>query len=145
MMLITGVTGRHGGTGGAVAASLLRQGIPVRALVRIEDDRVAWLRALGAGIVVDDLSDRRTLHAALASVETAYSTWPVAAGVVNAAAQFSADILGGGVLRNSFGDVAASWIASEDAAKLAVAALLEPARFGEATVLYPSGAPRACA
>ncbi len=50
-----------------------------------------------------------------------------------------ADIEGDGVIRNSFSDVAVSWITGEDAGKLAVAALLHPERFGDKMAVYPSG------
>jgi uncharacterized protein YbjT (DUF2867 family) len=146
-----------------------------------------------------DLLDRRTLRSALEGVESVYFTWPVAPGIVEAAANLvsagkttglkrvvvmsmgaarpespsalaraqwmaeevigwsgisnvslriaaffyenlallhRADIEGDGVLRNSFADVAMGWIAAEDAAKLAVAALLDRSLTG---ALYPTG------
>ena len=42
----------------------------------------------------------------------------------------SRDIAGDGVIRNSFPDLPINWIAGVDAGKLAVAALLQPERFG---------------
>lgn len=203
MFLVTGVTGRHGGTGAFVATSLLKQGHRVRALVRKVDPGVEALRGQGAEIVVADLVDRRTLGPALEGIETAYFTWPVAAGIVNAAAHFAsagrkaglkrvvvmsmgaahpespsalgraqwlaeellewagfsclhlrvaayffenlqllhqAEIEGDGVLRSSYGDVPTNWMAGVDAARLAVAALLDPAAFGsQGTAVYPTG------
>ncbi len=50
-----------------------------------------------------------------------------------------ADIEGDGVIRNSFADIAVSWIAAEDAGKIAVAALLYPERFGDKVAVYPGG------
>jgi hypothetical protein len=51
-----------------------------------------------------------------------------------------AEIENEGVIRNSFTDIPVSWIASEDAARVAVAALLHPEKFGSDTAVYP-GAP----
>jgi uncharacterized protein YbjT (DUF2867 family) len=89
-ILVIGATGRHGGTGAAVARLLREQGVPVRALTRNADARLAPLQALGAEIVVGDLHDRRALRDALAGVEVAYFTYPIAAGIVEAAANFAA-------------------------------------------------------
>ena len=200
-ILVLGATGNHGATGFWVARQLRQRGVPVRALTRQADGRVAPLREIGVEVVTGDLADRRSLPAALDGIETAYFTYPVAAGAVEAAANFAsagraaglcrvvvmsmavarpdspsalgraqwlaeeildwagfsatvlriaalffenipllhqADIANDGVLRNSFGDVAISWIAGQDAAKLAVAALLHPERFDSKT-LYPGG------
>lgn len=49
------------------------------------------------------------------------------------------DILGDGVIRNSFPDVSMNWIAGSDAGKLAVSALLHPERFGDKPAVYPTG------
>src|SRR3954449_5504465 len=55
-ILVTGAAGRIGGVGGAVEAALRRRGLPVRALVRREDERAVALRATGAEVVVGDLT-----------------------------------------------------------------------------------------
>jgi uncharacterized protein YbjT (DUF2867 family) len=44
-----------------------------------------------------------------------------------------------GIIRNSFGERAVSWINAEDAAELAAVALLYPERFADATIHYPPG------
>ncbi len=49
------------------------------------------------------------------------------------------DIRGDGVLRNSFDGTRLHWMAGRDAAKLAVAALLQPERFAGRTAVYPTG------
>jgi len=49
------------------------------------------------------------------------------------------EILGDGVIRNSFPDLPMNWIAGEDAGKLAIAALRFPERFGDRTAVYPTG------
>ena len=201
-ILVVGGTGRHGGTGAYVARQLLRLGIPVRALVRERDDRVKALEEIGAKVVVGDLRDRRSLIPALEGTVTGYFTYPIAGGIVDAAANLASaaraaglkrlvvmsmapahpdspsglgraqwlaeellewsglscihlrvaalffenlellhgeDILGDGVIRNSFPDLPMNWIAGEDAGKLAIAALRFPERFGDKTAVYPTG------
>src|SRR5206468_5485905 len=76
-ILITGATGRHGGTGAHLARRLREAGRSVRALVRRLDERTAPLQALGAEIVVGDLHDRVSLVPALEGVGLAYFTYPV--------------------------------------------------------------------
>jgi uncharacterized protein YbjT (DUF2867 family) len=202
-IFVVGATGRHGGTGAAVARMLLARGVPVRALVRTIDERVAPLKALGAQIVVGDLHQRSSLIEALDGIETAFFIYPIARGVLDAAANFAsagrvaglkrtvvmsmapshpqspshlgraqwlaeevlewagssclhlriaalffenlellhrAEIENEGVIRNAFADVPISWLLGEDAARVAVAALLHPERFGNDTAVYP-GAP----
>jgi len=202
-ILVVGATGRHGGTGTTVARTLLARGIPVRALVRTVDARVEPLKTLGAQIVMGDLHDRSSLVEAMSGIETAFFTYPISGGIVDAAANFAsagravglkrvvvmsmapshpqspshlgraqwlaeeamewagftclhlriaavffenlellhrAEIEHEGVIRNSFTDIPVSWIASEDAARVAVAALLHPGKFGSDTAVYP-GAP----
>src|SRR4051812_13113264 len=89
VILVTGVTGGHGGTGAFVASALLQRGYRVRALVRGSPERAARLKQQGAEIVTGDLTDPRSLTAALAGVEAAYFTYPVASGIVEAAAGFA--------------------------------------------------------
>jgi len=86
-ILITGATGRHGGTGAHLARRLREAGRSVRALVRRLDERTAPLQALGAEIVVGDLHDRVSLVPALEGVGLAYFTYPVSGGIAAAARQ----------------------------------------------------------
>lgn len=51
LVLIAGV----GGTGRTVLDQLRAQDVPVRAMVRRDDERAAEVRALGAEVVVGDL------------------------------------------------------------------------------------------
>jgi uncharacterized protein YbjT (DUF2867 family) len=88
-VLVVGATGRHGGTGTTVVNRLCSHGRPVRALVHSEDDRAVELRRLGATTVVGDLHDRASLVAAVRDVSAVYFTYPVAAGVVSAAANLT--------------------------------------------------------
>ena len=98
-ILVAGATGEHGGTGGRLVRRLRAAALPVRALARTDDHRTAALRALGAEVFLGDLHDMRTLAPALAGVEAAYFTYPVAAGIADAAANFAAAARGAGVAR----------------------------------------------
>jgi NAD(P)H dehydrogenase (quinone) len=88
-ILVTGATGRQGGTGRAAAAYLLKLGRSVRAIVRSIDERAEALRDLGIEIVVGDYSNYRSLVGALEGVESAYFCYPVAAGIAEAAGLFA--------------------------------------------------------
>jgi uncharacterized protein YbjT (DUF2867 family) len=88
-VLVTGATGRHGGTGAYVVRRLVEEGLAVRALVRRLDERSEQVAALGAELVVGDLTDYRTLTPALDGVSAAYFTYPVDAGIVPAAAHYA--------------------------------------------------------
>ncbi len=174
----------------------------MRALARSNNERTAALEARGIEIAIGDLFDRRSLITALKDVEAAYFAYPVAPGVINAAANFASaarsadvkrivvmsmavsnpdgpshfgrdhwlaeeilswsglsciflrftsffyenifllhqsDIAGDGIMKNSFTDIPLPWISGEDAGKLAAAAILHPDRFGDKSVVYPTG------
>src|SRR5258707_5853875 len=64
-ILVTGAAGRLGAVGRTVTGLLLDRGLPVRAMVRREDDRAAALRALGAEVVVGDLLEPADVFQAL--------------------------------------------------------------------------------
>src|SRR5262249_23556637 len=65
-ILVTGAAGRVGGVGRMVVEALRRRDLPVRALVRREDERADALRALGAEVVVGDLTRAEDVARALA-------------------------------------------------------------------------------
>ena len=203
-IFVVGATGRHGGTGGVVARSLLARQIPLRSLARRPDERTDELRARGAEIVQGDLHDRASLIGALEGVATAYFTYPISGGIVAAAANFASaartagvkrvvvmsmapshpqspshlgraqwlaeeiltwsgisclflriaavfyeniellhrhEIADEDVMRNAFEDFPVSWLSGEDAAGIAVEALLHPEKFGNEAAIYP-GAPQ---
>lgn len=98
-ILVFGATGRHGATGRFVASDLKRRGHTVRALVRQEDDRSRSLSVNGIETVVGDLHDHRTLAPALDGVSAAYFTYPIAAGVIDAAGNFAAAARGSSLER----------------------------------------------
>ncbi|ORA17503.1 NmrA family NAD(P)-binding protein [Mycobacterium asiaticum] len=85
-ILVIGATGRHGGTGATVVDCLLRRGHSVRALIRTDDERAGELRRRGAETVVGDLHDRGSLVPAFDRVRAVYFTYPVAPGIIPAAA-----------------------------------------------------------
>lgn len=88
--LVTGATGRVGGIGRHVAAELVKRGLPVQALVRRLDERSEALQAIGVHLVVGDFADYGSLLAALEDVEAAYFSYPVGAGLTEAAGLFAA-------------------------------------------------------
>jgi uncharacterized protein YbjT (DUF2867 family) len=65
-ILVTGAAGRVGGVCGAVIEALRRRKLPVRALVRGEDERADALRAIGAKVVAGDLTRAGDVAHALA-------------------------------------------------------------------------------
>ncbi|GAA3098030.1 NmrA family NAD(P)-binding protein [Pseudonocardia yunnanensis] len=89
-ILVTGATGRVGGTGRHVAAELLSRGLPVRAVVRRFDERSEELRGMGIEVVIGDFADYASILAALDGVEAAYFSYPVGAGIAEAAGFFAA-------------------------------------------------------
>jgi uncharacterized protein YbjT (DUF2867 family) len=89
-ILVTGAAGRVGAVGRTVTELLLKQGKPVRAMVRTEDERAQALRDIGAEVVVGDLLDLDSMHRAIAGCETMYFGMSVStdylAATINAAA-----------------------------------------------------------
>ncbi|MFF4353447.1 NAD(P)H-binding protein [Streptomyces sp. NPDC001530] len=73
LVLITGA----GGVGRTVLDQLRAQDVPVRVMVRRDDDRAAEMRALGAEVVVGDLTRPETVAAALEGVGRMYFAMPV--------------------------------------------------------------------
>jgi uncharacterized protein YbjT (DUF2867 family) len=64
----------------------------VRVLARTPCERTQQLAELGAEIVIGDLHDRQSLVPALTDVDLAYFTYPIADGVVSAAANYAAAV-----------------------------------------------------
>ncbi|MDX2704322.1 NAD(P)H-binding protein [Streptomyces sp. PA03-6a] len=73
LVLVTGV----GGVGRAVLELLREQDVPVRAMVRHDDERADALRALGAEVVTGDLTRPETVAAALEGARRMYFAMPV--------------------------------------------------------------------
>jgi uncharacterized protein YbjT (DUF2867 family) len=85
-ILVTGAGGAVGGVGPAVVERLLQRGLPVRALVRREDDRAAALRARGAEVVVGDLTRAPDVARALTGCRRMYFGFSVSAQYLEATA-----------------------------------------------------------
>ncbi len=64
-ILVTGAAGRLGGVGREIVEILRRRELPVRALVRSEDERAEALRATGVEVVVGDLTRAEDVARAL--------------------------------------------------------------------------------
>ncbi len=68
-ILVTGAAGRLGGVGRTIVEILRERNLPVRALVRCEDERSDALRAIGAEVVVGDLTRAGDVTRALAGCQ----------------------------------------------------------------------------
>ncbi len=71
-IVVTGAAGRIGGVGRAVVELLRQRNLPVRALVRREDERATALRATGAEVVIGDLTRAADVARALAGCRRMY-------------------------------------------------------------------------
>lgn len=83
-ILITGAAGRVGAVGRTVTGLLLDRGLPVRALIRRDDDRAAALRAAGAEVVVGDLLDPADVFRAVEGSRRVYFGLSVSPGYLEA-------------------------------------------------------------
>ena len=89
-ILITGAAGgTQGSTGRLVAGLLLKQGIPVRALVHRLDARSDELRSQDAEIIEGDLLSPASIQTAMKGVKRAYFTYPVTDGLLEAGTIFA--------------------------------------------------------
>src|SRR3954452_11161790 len=89
-ILVTGAAGRIGGVGGEIVNILRRRNRPVRALVRTDDDRAEALRAIGAEVVVGDLTRVEDVARALEGCRRMYFGMSVSASYLEAAATAAA-------------------------------------------------------
>jgi uncharacterized protein YbjT (DUF2867 family) len=71
-ILVTGAAGQLGAVGRTVTGLLLERGLPVRAMVRREDDRAAALRAAGAEVVVGDLLEPADVYRVVSGCRRLY-------------------------------------------------------------------------
>ena len=86
IILVSGATGR---TGGAAIDELLTMGKRVRAYVRSDDARAAVLRKRGVDVAVGDFTDIDDIRAAMEGIASAYFLYPIAPGIIGAAAFFA--------------------------------------------------------
>jgi NAD(P)H dehydrogenase (quinone) len=71
-ILVTGAAGQVGGIGGRIVEILRAADVPVRALVRRDDERALHLRRLGAEVVIADLVQPDQVASALEGCRRAY-------------------------------------------------------------------------
>jgi uncharacterized protein YbjT (DUF2867 family) len=83
-ILVTGAAGRIGGVGRTVVGLLRQRNLPVRALVRREDERATALRAIGAEVVVGDLTQAADVARALTGCRRMYFGMSVSAPYLEA-------------------------------------------------------------
>jgi NAD(P)H dehydrogenase (quinone) len=84
LILVTGAAGQVGAVGRTVTGLLLERGLPVRAMVRREDDRAAALRAAGAEVVVGDLLEPADVARVVSGCRRVYFGLSVSAGYLEA-------------------------------------------------------------
>src|SRR5258705_2120569 len=89
-ILITGAAGQVGAVGRTVTGLLLDRGLPVRALVRREDERAAALRAAGAEVVVGDLLEPADVYRVVLGCRRAYFSMSVSASYLEATVTMAA-------------------------------------------------------
>jgi NAD(P)H dehydrogenase (quinone) len=85
-ILVSGATGR---TGGSAIDELLKMGKRVRAYVRTDDARAAALRARDVNVAIGDFTELDRIRAAMEGVRAAYFLYPIAPGIIGAAAYFA--------------------------------------------------------
>src|SRR3954466_9746325 len=83
-ILVTGAAGQLGAVGRTVTGLLLDRGLPVRAMVRREDDRAAALRAAGAEVGVGDLLEPADVYRVVSGCRRVYFGMSVSAGYLEA-------------------------------------------------------------
>ena len=83
-ILVTGAAGQLGAVGRTVCGLLLDRGLPVRAMVRREDDRAVALRALGAEVVAGDLLEPADVYRVVSGCRRLYFGMSVSSGYLEA-------------------------------------------------------------
>jgi uncharacterized protein YbjT (DUF2867 family) len=86
LILVTGAGGGIGGVGRSVVALLRQRGQAVRAMVHHDDNRADALRALGADVVVGDLTRPGDVATALDSVQRMFFSMSLAPSYLEATA-----------------------------------------------------------
>jgi NAD(P)H dehydrogenase (quinone) len=83
------ISGATGDTGRSAVKEAMALGLDVRAMVHGRDARSEALEKLGAAVVLGDLLEIDTVHAAMEGVDAAYLVWPVAPGLIHATVNFA--------------------------------------------------------
>src|SRR5262245_677168 len=89
-ILVTGAAGQLGAVGRTVTGLLLDRGLPVRALVRRDDDRAAALRAAGAEVVIGDLLEPTDVYRVVIGCRRVYFGMSVSASYLEASVTMAA-------------------------------------------------------
>jgi uncharacterized protein YbjT (DUF2867 family) len=87
---VTGAAGQLGAVGRTVTGLLLDGGLPVRAMVRREDDRAAALRAAGADVVIGDLLEPADVYRVANGCRRVYFGMSVSSGYLEATVTMAA-------------------------------------------------------
>lgn len=88
--LVTGAAGGVGGVSRSVVERLIRDGASVRALVHRDDDRAEAVRAMGAQVVVGDLTEPRDVVSAMRGVQRMFFNMSVSPSYLQATAVVAA-------------------------------------------------------
>jgi uncharacterized protein YbjT (DUF2867 family) len=89
-ILVTGAAGHLGAVGRTVTNLLLERGLPVRAMVRREDERAAALRAAGAEVVVGNLLEPADVYRVVNGARRVYFGMSVSPGYLEATVTMAA-------------------------------------------------------
>jgi uncharacterized protein YbjT (DUF2867 family) len=89
-ILVTGAAGQLGAVGRTVTGLLLDRGLPVRAMVRREDERAAALRTAGAEVVVGDLLEPADVYRVVSGCRRVYFGMSVSPGYLEATVTMAA-------------------------------------------------------
>jgi NAD(P)H dehydrogenase (quinone) len=89
-ILVTGAAGQVGSVGRTVVGLLLDRGLPVRAMVRRDDERAASLRAAGAQVVVGDLLEPGDVYRVVSGCSRVYFSMSPSAGYLEATVTMAA-------------------------------------------------------
>ena len=89
-ILVTGAAGQLGAVGRTVTGLLLERKLPVRAMVRREDDRAAALRNDGAEVVVGDLLESADVYRVVSGCRRVYFGMSVSPGYLEATVTMAA-------------------------------------------------------
>lgn len=89
-ILVTGAAGRIGGVGKRVVELLTASGLSVRALVRQDDNRAAYLRGLGAEVIVANLTKSEEILPAVQGCRLVFFSTSVSSSYLEAAVVIAA-------------------------------------------------------
>jgi NAD(P)H dehydrogenase (quinone) len=90
LILVTGAAGQVGSVGRTVVGLLLDRGLPVRAMVRRDDERAASLRAAGAQVVIGDLLEPGDVYRVASGYSRIYFSMSPSAGYLEATVTMAA-------------------------------------------------------